>query len=147
MTVNFRFRAAFFKNASTVFECPIVMMNSLPRGAMSGSVYLLARRGRRRVSYPEWMCSIACSPTLRYVVSTSSISSAIASIKTGFKLKLRLEKSSSSGVLAEALSSKLAKLLSRWLAVVANGLGRCKIWDDSGDWTGEGAAELAGEPS
>jgi hypothetical protein len=29
MTVNFRFLAAFLRKASTVFECPIVKMNSL----------------------------------------------------------------------------------------------------------------------
>ena len=29
MTVNFLFRAAFFRNASTVLELPIVRMNSL----------------------------------------------------------------------------------------------------------------------
>ena len=31
MTVNFLFRAAFLRNASTVFELPIVRMNSLWR--------------------------------------------------------------------------------------------------------------------
>lgn len=31
ITVNLRFRAAFLRKASTVFECPIVRMNSLFR--------------------------------------------------------------------------------------------------------------------
>lgn len=38
MTVNLRFRAAFLRNASTVFEWPIVKMNSLRESRKSASL-------------------------------------------------------------------------------------------------------------
>lgn len=56
MTVNLRFRAAFFRNASTVFEWPIVKMNSL-------------RRIRKSASFLSSPCRNAYAPRVNVVES------------------------------------------------------------------------------